>query len=153
MLFDRVTAGWAITCAIENDSARTMYCIGYARGSITPADGTRSSPVAVPGGHAGSTADLGDMHVCGIDDAGTLFCWGSSDTGAHARPADSAGMPTAVSLPGPVHDVSAGRTHTCAIAGDGRDVYCWGGNAYGQLGMARIDAGERMPTAPVVFAP
>lgn len=152
-VFDHVTAGRAIACAIEAEPSRTMYCIGYGRGSITMADGTRYSPVAVASSHAWSTADLGDAHICAIDDAGMLWCWGTSDIGAHGRMADAVTSPTPIALPGLVHDVCAGRAHSCAIVGDARDVYCWGANGAGQLGLGVVGGGVRMPTAPVVFAP
>jgi alpha-tubulin suppressor-like RCC1 family protein len=149
-VFEDVTAGLAITCAIESDTRHRMFCIGNGRSSITESNGTRFSPVTAPGG-PWLTADLGDTHICAIDDVSELFCWGTSDTGAHARPAGSEPVPARVALPSPVHAVSAGRGHSCAIAGPGFDVFCWGGNGAGQLGLGTVGGAVRMPSAAVVF--
>src|ERR1700735_5260795 len=40
---------------------------------------------------------------------------------------------------GPWQMVSAGQNHTCALDLQGR-AYCWGSNAYGQLGVTTVDS-------------
>lgn len=42
--------------------------------------------------------------------------------------------PTPIPLPVPVIQISAGRSHSVAIAKDTKHVYCWGNNHYGQCG-------------------
>lgn len=130
--------------------------------------GTSKSPVAVAGiGPADPAADLtaGENHTCARMADGGLRCWGHNAFGQLGdgteigRPA-----PVAVDAPGapdePMTDVlavSAGGTHTCALLG-GDDhptnpVYCWGANAYGQLGHATpVDPDDNLmsdSTAPL----
>jgi len=79
----------------------------------------------------------GDNHACAVLGVGEARCWGANARG-------QLGDGTTLSSPVPrpviglpdtsVLDVACGGTHTCAIMDGGGDVYCWGYNAYGQLG-------------------
>ena len=78
---------------------------------------------------------MGTRHACAIKSDGTLACWGAGDNG---RLGDGSGnsrsTPVYVSALGTgVAQVAAGGTHTCAVKTDG-SLWCWGYNAYGQLG-------------------
>ncbi len=95
------------------------------------------SPVVVQGTGADndwSVVNAGSGFSCGVK-AGGLWCWGRGLEG-------QLGDGTSASRNTPVEsgaatgtlwsDVSAGHTHTCGIHGS--ELYCWGGNAFGQLG-------------------
>ncbi|MBI5510908.1 MAG: hypothetical protein HY903_19275 [Deltaproteobacteria bacterium] len=151
-----VAAGADFTCAITTGGG---FCWGNGgdgqRGDGFP--GTTSAAmifnpepvcgVAGPGCAGALTATTalaaGANHVCALSSAGTPLCWGRNYDGQlgdgsyidRGRPgsvcATSSGpcqAPTAVTA------LAGGDDHSCAIAGPSDAVYCWGSNAYGQLG-------------------
>jgi alpha-tubulin suppressor-like RCC1 family protein len=94
-------------------------------------------------------------HACGVTTGGSAWCWGSNDFGQLAAdtlqtPRCGSGVgfycaisPVAAAAGLSVSSVSAGSTHTCALAPGGA-AYCWGSNQYGVLGDAAA-AGGRVP--------
>jgi hypothetical protein len=104
------------------------------------------TPTPVPGAPVLTTLDA-SQHVCGIDVAGTPYCWGVNGLG-QAGPTSgdvqchSGGIgppytcnPTPTRTPGTYPSFSAlsvGGSFNCALGG--ADAYCWGANHYGQLG-------------------
>lgn len=109
---------------------------------------SRPEPSAPP--NAGQRLAAGTAHTCAIKEDGTLWCWGSVFTSSGERDPvlDPFGHPKAVKgLSGDTVAVSAGRSHTCAVARDG-SLRCWGGNYFGQLGLGtrdgRLHAPERV---------
>ena len=97
------------------------------------------------------TTSVGEDFSCGLtaqpDDgsnSNTLYCWGSN---SHQQLGNfvvsnnpvlqsTAWAVPVLGLPSSWHavDVDVGARHACAIGVDG-DVYCWGDNAHGQLGI------------------
>jgi alpha-tubulin suppressor-like RCC1 family protein len=76
----------------------------------------------------------GGGHACAVV-GGALRCWGDGSDGQLGLAAGDAGVGTPpVSIAGgPWIAPAAGSIHTCALGADG-GVWCWGGNANGQLG-------------------
>lgn len=130
------------------DWATPQYSLSWS------ADASGSSAAAVPGitgtgavhqvGSGKPSAyspsftrvEAGAAHACGIS-AGTLYCWGSSSTGALGLgDTKVARVPTAVTGGDlgnrSVTDVTAGGDFTCAVASG--KAYCWGLGTNGQLG-------------------
>jgi alpha-tubulin suppressor-like RCC1 family protein len=101
--------------------------------TIYRADVRRQLINAVAGSWTSISA--GSLRTCGIRPNGKLYCWGQNDVGqlgdgtTRGRPspafiADSLGFTSiATGVLG---------SHTCGVAG--KQVYCWGSNARGQLG-------------------
>lgn len=133
-----VSAGVSHACAVVSGKA---YCWGNNDDGQLGNGTTDSSevPVAVntTGALAGATVTkirAGGAHTCALAD-GKAFCWGSNDHGQLGQLAFAES-----SVPGlvdeidgkKVTEVSAGFTHTCAIAGG--EAFCWGDNGRGQLG-------------------
>jgi alpha-tubulin suppressor-like RCC1 family protein len=102
----------------------------------------------------------GIFHVCAVKKTGSLFCWGLNTfgqlghSGGDASCMDAAGTvvacnpkPTLVALPGTVRvgQISAGLYYSCALTTTG-DVYCWGNNAMGQLGLPIATTSVAIPT-------
>ena len=106
------------------------------------------SEVSVPGG-AIASAGLGWEFSCALTASGEARCWGMNREGQRGDgTVVSSGNVPDFALFGVLHldsaavglgiatSVSAGGAHACAEINDG-SVYCWGNNAYGQLGMRR----------------
>lgn len=87
---------------------------------------------------------VGELHTCARLDNGTVKCWGYSYEGrlglgvlAHRGGSADMGnqLPALDFGPGrTVQRVSVAKQHSCALLDNGL-VKCWGGNAWGQLGL------------------
>jgi alpha-tubulin suppressor-like RCC1 family protein len=88
----------------------------------------------------------GGLHNCGLvafastSPEGTALCWGFNDQGQLGTGntitiyPDTTNLSTRLVSGGLVFDsITAGYKHTCALTAAGV-AYCWGNNAYGQLG-------------------
>jgi alpha-tubulin suppressor-like RCC1 family protein len=103
----------------------------------------RATPVIVGTGWARAVA--GDRHTCGTRLDGAVYCFGAADGGRLGiGPVESDQLSASdapmVDLPEPASDLCAAEDHSCAIAG-GR-LYCWGGNAEGQLGLGTTEPSD-----------
>jgi len=87
----------------------------------------------------------GVYHSCAVTTGNAVYCWGANTSGQLGNGSDDtqSSVPVQVKagaqgdgyLSG-VESVSAGGNHSCAVT-TGNTVYCWGYNAYGQLGKGR----------------
>jgi alpha-tubulin suppressor-like RCC1 family protein len=137
-------------CAIKSDGS--LWCWGINTqgqcGNGAPV-GELTEPYEVP-----LSADVLEVAVswdftCALLDDNTVWCWGGNAYGQIGTGATSTNVltPTQVTgLPANVSRVSAGYDHVCVIAGT--DLWCWGGNLYGQIG-----AGDYTPPAPEHLTP
>ena len=101
-------------------------------------------PTRVTGGLVFQAITMDVNHACGLTAQSVLYCWGSNDFGQLAAdtlltPRCGAGAgfyctssPVASAAGLAATAMSAGFTHTCAIAAG--DTYCWGSNEFGVLG-------------------
>ena len=105
-----------------------------------------------------SVITVGEDHACAILADSSVSCWGKNDVdqlGDSSTTAAKSAWAVSVDLPADFEaiDIDAGQDHTCAVSRDG-DVYCWGSNSDGQLGigttvssslpsMAQLPAGVR----------
>ncbi len=136
LTFASVTTGWFHACALRTGGA--AYCWG-SNNSGQVGDGTtinpRPGPVGVAGGHSFASVSAGASHTCGVRTDGTAYCWGLNNVGQLA----ASGVGTQSRNPAAVQgglvfaSVSAGGSQTCGVT-TGGVLYCWGGNAAGQLG-------------------
>ncbi len=136
-----ISAGTAHTCVVADGLA---FCWGLnTNGRIGDGSTTqRTSPVAVTtatgilSGRTVTDVSAGSAHTCAVAD-GLAYCWGLNTNG-RLGDGTTTSRATPVAVVGPVAStgnvtaVSAGSTHSCAIA-DGA-AYCWGNNGNGQLG-------------------
>jgi len=76
-------------------------------------------------------------HTC-IARNGLAYCWGRNRNGELGLgDAMNRTTPTQVTLPGggTVAAISAGEGHTCAVEDGTQQLWCWGDNTHGQLGL------------------
>ena len=129
-------------CATNASNATFCWGDGASGqlGNNTYGAGVKSStPVAVMGGSFVSVT-AGYVHSCGLTSTGAAYCWGENVNGA-------LGDGTAIARKTPVaagyltySKISAGASHTCGIdLSDNKNIYCWGANTWGQVGMGRRD--------------
>ena len=76
--------------------------------------------------------------TCGLRKDGTVWCWGSNSVGqlGTTKVALGGNAPAAFQVELPVNNIvsiDGGGSHACAIDANG-GLYCWGGNASGQIG-------------------
>ena len=127
-------------------------------------DGTRDS-VSAPHQVLADVrfAVMGDYHAAAISTDGTLYTWGSNldgqlgtgglgDTTDEETGATLQLMPTAVSLPAAVSNVTVGAGHTAAILSDGT-LWSWGRNDAMQLGLTEAGAQVWEPGQVVELVP
>lgn len=135
-----VSAGDLHTCV---NAGTDLYCWGAGfRGQL--GNGTTDTevlPTLVPPpswlGTGWGSVSAGHRHTCAQRD-GFAMCWGDNTNGSvgTGSVAEYVAMPADVALPTTmaVRAVTAGEYSTCAI-GDDTNVYCWGRNTSGQIGM------------------
>ena len=77
--------------------------------------------------------------ACAISLSNRAYCWGSGSSGQLGNNSTTnSSIPVAVNTTGvlagkTIKQISAGTSHTCAIASDDK-AYCWGAGSSGQLG-------------------
>lgn len=110
-----------------------------------------------------STVDVGTFHVCGITTTpfipGKAYCWGSGfripatldtlfllgDSIFQSQIPSAVGTSATLGQALTFQSLSAGTEHTCGVTTSG-DLYCWGSNERGQLG---IGAAPSMSARPI----
>jgi alpha-tubulin suppressor-like RCC1 family protein len=67
--------------------------------------------------------------------SGAAYCWGANNPNGQLGTGDTVTAPAPVAVSGGLSfaALTAGDTHVCGITTSGQ-LYCWGGNAAGQLG-------------------
>jgi alpha-tubulin suppressor-like RCC1 family protein len=89
----------------------------------------------------------GVEHTCALVGYGA-FCWGRNDNGELGdNTLVSRALPAPVTLNSPgaaVAGLALGSSHTCATTSIA-ELYCWGSNASGQLGIGSQDARRMVP--------
>ncbi len=134
--------GRPVTWQSSNSQIVSVSSAGVARGlnlgdvTITATAEGVNGTAAIGARLRFSSLSAGQDFSCGVTPLGNAFCWGRNAAGALGN-----GSTTNRTTPGPVtmpagvlfDSISAGQDHACAISASGA-VYCWGGNASGQLG-------------------
>jgi alpha-tubulin suppressor-like RCC1 family protein len=154
LTFGSISTGGGSTsghsCGLATNGS--AYCWGNnSSGQLGDGSTTsRGQPTGVGGGFAFAAISVGSNHTCAIRAGGTAFCWGSNVSGqlgdgTTAQHSDARPVlpPSGVTFT----YISAGDSHTCAVASSGV-VYCWGLNANGQLGVG--DLASRTTPTPVI---
>ncbi|MEO8107319.1 MAG: RCC1 repeat-containing protein [Actinomycetes bacterium] len=153
-----ITAGDVFSCAIA--SAGKAYCWGgggqgqLGNGAMT-AQSAKPVRVDTSGVLSGKTLvaiDAGYAHVCALDTAGRVYCWGNNFYGELGNGlTKNRASPVAVDVSGALAgktlaDISAGDATTCAVSSAGR-AYCWGDGGSGQIGDGTTSSRNVVPRA------
>lgn len=117
--------------------------LGTAGGTIVSSStlqpATPANKVPGPGGTPLSNIvaiSSGQAHGLALDRDGAVWAWGRAAQLGNPAQTTNTGTAVKVELPSGVRvaQISAGRTHSLVLTEDG-DVYSWGANASGQLGL------------------
>ena len=114
--------------------------------------GDQAIPTKVGDGYL--SAAVGTDHSCAIKTDGTLHCWGASDRGQLGTPSIEDGLYPSTSTPtwvqtGNFRDwvsISLGSFYGMGIRGANSELYAWGSNSYGQLGLGEDSSGPIVAT-------
>ncbi len=147
--FRQITAGAEHACALSTSGA--AWCWGSNQdGRLGTGDANdRSSPAAVTGNHRFEAIAAGGRYTCGLRVDHRVLCWGANANGQLGI-ADIPGSPVPLQtelLAVEVAGITAATQHACAVSTSG-DLYCWGDNAFGQIGTG-TSAETRVPPSLV----
>jgi alpha-tubulin suppressor-like RCC1 family protein len=132
-----VSSGYRHTCGVKTDGS--AWCWGWnIHGELgigkTHRPFETTTPAQVRGSGQWSQITTGYEFTCGVQNDGTLWCWGKGYQGALGQgDQDTALIPTQVGTGTSWAQVSAAYFHSCATTTDGA-LYCWGLNDDGELG-------------------
>lgn len=158
--FKKIVAGGFHSCgiAVANDQ---LYCWGrnqYGTVGSGALGGDYRKPTAVAGGLAGvavSDVAIGWTASCAIRaDNSQLYCWGSNMYGMVATDSIGAIVPAPIAIGGDLSGVAiskvvVGSYTVCAITATTAQLYCWGYNAYGQVGQGNTITRITTPKQPL----
>jgi len=111
-----------------------------------------------PGRHHAMKVATGMNHTLALTAAGKLLAWGSNDSGQLGVQGVPTGEGAQARQPvvlktGPLHnmqvdDIAAGAAHSLCIAGPSQNVFAWGSNAHGALGLGIPPSGPLQVSQP-----
>ena len=149
-----VAIGYYHACFLFDDGR--LSCSGYnyqgqlgiGEPSQSPHNEPTPVPVAMPHGVTIKSVKTGWDSTCAIDTNSQVWCWGdNSNQKLNVESTD--GYVYGPELVQFQHNINAvelavGRNHQC-ILDDMSDIYCWGYNSYGQLGLGNFTSYVRTP--------
>ena len=142
-----------------------LYCWGY-NGSGQLGDGTttqRNAPLQVGSATNWDQVAVGDAHVCAVRSTvvggvtnDNVYCWGGNGSGQLGKgsvlaSSGSALSPLRVGTDSDWTHVASGSNYGCGIKAG--DLYCWGSNSSGQLGIGNTTASTTRKLVTVAGTP
>jgi hypothetical protein len=139
------------TCGISNESPPQAYCWGLNNSGQLGLPGTSvaSAAVRVPVAEGLAAVTAGAEHTCGLTAAGVAYCWGDDSFGqlgtadtlscSHSDFSTTCSGPRRVASDSRFIALAAGPWHTCGLT-TADQLYCWGLDDNGQLGLAVAEA-------------
>lgn len=153
----QIAAGNEHTCSLNSE--RKLYCWGRGINGELGRDVFLGSntPTAVNMSNFGTESVkqvvAGDKFTCAATVEGKAFCWGSNATGRTGVGLATGKTQYPTEVKGfngkKVESISAGDSHACAVISGGQEVYCWGKNDKGQVGVTAM--GYRNTASRVPF--
>ncbi|HET9239124.1 MAG TPA: hypothetical protein VFO10_17830 [Oligoflexus sp.] len=129
----QLRSGESFSCALRGDTG-AIFCWGdNSAGQLGLGSSLRSEsePVAIAGFSGFATVmEAGSQHVCAINSAGEVQCWGSNSDQQLGMEGDKQLEPHVVrGLPAKASTLALGSRHSCAQLVDG-SVWCWGAREF-----------------------
>jgi alpha-tubulin suppressor-like RCC1 family protein len=145
-----ITQKWGVTCWGHNTNGQ------LGNGAVaTQAEPSPLRPVEVVGLTSGVQAiAAGTRHTCAVTPEGGVRCWGGNAFGqlGDGTTTDRPTPGDVVPIPAPVTALAAGMGNSCALTVDG-EVYCWGYNCCGELGIGIVETGSLLPVKVLLSTP
>jgi alpha-tubulin suppressor-like RCC1 family protein len=133
-----IESGTLHTCGITSlDRYACWGSNGDGRLGTGTLFGSRTPALVVDLAITPTAVSAGGEFSCALDVTGAAYCWGSNASGQLGfGTAGSDPYVRAVPVSSPVSftTITTGQRHACALTSTG-DAYCWGGGAWGQLGV------------------
>lgn len=141
--FTTVSCGESVTCAI--DTINNLACWGdNTFGQLGVGAGVTQSATEKNVTLSGVTfVSAGYLYTCAVA-SGAAYCWGLNAQGQLGIGSlNNVSLPTLVALPADVtvSVIATGLDHACALT-TGYDLYCWGNNQRGALGIGTTVPGS-----------
>lgn len=137
--WSRIATGGSFTCGVKLDG--TLWCWGLNNfGQLGGADkATSLLPRQVGTATTWREVSASWQHACATQVDGSAWCWGQNQRGqlGAGNSSTRSSAPTRVLGDQQWTSVSAGGWSTCGTTATGT-AYCWGDNAFGQLGDGTI---------------
>ena len=144
------------TCGISNESPPQAYCWGVNSSGqlgVSPSTIVATAPVKVPVAEGLAAVTTGAQHTCALTPDGVAYCWGDDNFGQlgtadtltcnrsdlGVEPTFTCSGPRRVATDQRFIALAAGGWHTCGLTAVGQ-LYCWGIDAFGELGFATQSA-------------
>jgi alpha-tubulin suppressor-like RCC1 family protein len=165
--YGAIDVGYGHVCALAKGGQ--VFCWGsneYGQlGTGTGGSGMLESvPTPVVGSYLFTSVSVGSSHTCALDKGGLAYCWGINYAGqlgtgtlgpeTCANAIECSTVPLAVAPPvgaaNPLafSSISPGSGFTCGVAKGGQ-LFCWGDNANGQLGIGTVaDGTDKLEPTP-----
>jgi alpha-tubulin suppressor-like RCC1 family protein len=141
LAFTSVSGNTLTTCGLTKAGQGYCWGDGFFGGLGDGTLGSTTVPVPVSGGitfTALSSSRFGLGFTCGIAKGGNGYCWGIAGEGELGNGSSTPGVdfnvPVPVSGGLTFSSISAGSLHACGLT-KGGEVYCWGNNTNGELGL------------------
>ncbi|KDD76887.1 hypothetical protein H632_c76p0 [Helicosporidium sp. ATCC 50920] len=155
MSWTEVVCGQSMTCGVAADST---YCWGRndaGQLGFNSLGANRLMPVLVFGGEYMNRVSAWGRTGCAIKNGTIPVCWGMGSMGQLGNGANPLVTlsPVVVNLPGgKAVAITSSGDHSCATVPDTNQLYCWGSNQAGSLGIGSAAASFNTPEA-VDFQP
>lgn len=131
-----VSAGGEYTCAIDAEGFLQCWgCNCDGQLGIGSVGGSYPDPIVVSRDPWSEVA-AGAYTTCAVNVFGDARCWGYGAHGVLGNGADTtAAAPVPLQSGARWSEIAVGLHHACAVNLDSREVFCWGFNGNGQLGL------------------
>jgi hypothetical protein len=144
-----LTAGREASACARRKHGEVSCWGSNTEGQLGATDGVRSSkPVPIPGLESVKQVTMGQRHGCALLISGRVMCWGDNLYGQLGQKTDKPRSAAPIEVAGARDfvEVAAGWNFSCGRK-KGGTVWCWGGNARGEMGDPNLPEYANPPTA------